>query len=238
MENKKEKECDKKGLLLGYLGVFILTIYFCIKFSSALYSGETTSFAIDLDYYSNFTIIGNTSAIDVVVFNETTPIIVNVTIPEDYVAGSFIIRFYGFKNNQPEVITHSHGGSRKCTTYDTCSDWFCVNNISTRSCVSRDAKCKVTNKTETKSCEVIVLEPPKKEEENTTIIPTIQIEDRKGFNYWIPLSIFLFVILIAIVIIIIFLRSRAEDKVDEVEISPITLNTVEGEIEGENEPTN
>lgn len=74
----------------------------------ALYSGESKTIPLDLDVYSNYTIEGNTSNINISVNN----LIATISIPEDYDSGSFNITFNGYKSNQPKHIYENSGSGR------------------------------------------------------------------------------------------------------------------------------
>jgi len=93
--------------------IFILGL---ISLVSAIYPGESAQVDLSgqMEVYSNYYLIGNTSSLNVSV----SGLIVTITIPEDYRPGSFEISFSGYKSGKEvEYVYRSSGGGGTRTVY-------------------------------------------------------------------------------------------------------------------------
>ena len=89
--------------------ITIILILSLIPLVSAIYPGEIESIDLSdqMEVYTNYTIIGNTSPINVSINN----LIATITIPTDYYPGSFEIKFNGYKSDNKVEYVYRDGGS-------------------------------------------------------------------------------------------------------------------------------
>ena len=89
--------------------ITIILILSLIPLVSAIYPGEIESIDLSdqMEVYTNYTIIGNTSPINVSINN----LIATITIPTDYYPGSFEIKFNGYKSEKEVEYVYRDGGS-------------------------------------------------------------------------------------------------------------------------------
>ena len=83
---------------------------------SAYYPGDSFEKVLsgDMDSYSNYTIEGNTSALNISVED----LIATINIPVDYLPGDFEITFYGYKNDiVVSVVEEEESGGGGYYTY-------------------------------------------------------------------------------------------------------------------------
>ena len=74
---------------------FIFIFLINIVIAQSVYVGESTQIDLssELGLYSNYTIEGNTSSINISV----NDLIATIQIPSDYEVGEFKVNFYGYK---------------------------------------------------------------------------------------------------------------------------------------------
>lgn len=93
-----------QGLAI-FLAMAIVLMLF-ISFTSAIYSGETTTIYSNLDKLDNYTFSGNTSSLNTLLLEDNLSL--NITIPQDF-SGEINVTFNGWKTET--IQEASHGGS-------------------------------------------------------------------------------------------------------------------------------
>jgi len=187
------------------MGLIILAFAFQVN---ALYSGETEQINIALDVVSNYTLIGNTSAINVLIDNLTA----NITIPNDYEEGSFTIIFNGYLNKEEAkvivAITDSPSG---CLTTYNCSDWQpCINNSQIRICNKLNSYCYAKPIEIIRNCSIDLNKPL----ENNTQNNNLPQEFNKPINWLLILSIIFGIIFVILVIVFIVIKIKNNNELN------------------------
>lgn len=144
-----------------------------IATASAIYIGESAT--IDLSGYEftqvdNYTLIGNTSAIN----TSLSGLMFTYTIPVDYTPGSFVIRFNGWKDNQPYSY-YARSGSGG---------------------VSHPAKLTIFNKSDKDFVPAVIEEQKEPFIQDEKLIE----EEKTSIWVWIILSIVIILIIVLIVL--------------------------------------
>jgi len=128
-----------------------------------------------MDSYSNYTIEGNTSALNISVED----LIATINIPVDYLPGDFEITFYGYKNDiVVSVVEEEESGGGGYYTYP----WRDKVNVTSNESIIN----------ETISDEIV-----------DTVEETIEEEEKKTFIWvWIIVGVVLFLVVIWIISVV------------------------------------
>ncbi len=180
---------EKSNIILFGAITFVLLSMAII---TAYYAGDTIEVDLnELETYTNHTIEGNTSNINISV----NDLIATIIIPVDYEVGDFKITFYGYKN---KVVTYDgsdnsgSGGSSNSQSYT----WK-----------GASPKKEDVNKTE------VITEP--KPVDEPEIITEPEVEKKIPFWVWIIVGVLFLIVVIGI---IIYFKEDIEESETVVEL--------------------
>jgi len=162
--------------------ITILGIVLMISLVSAIYPGDVNikDLSSDMETYSNYTITGNTSAINISVNN----LIATIVIPVDYMPGDFEITFFGYKAGS--IVEEHYSPSSSSGSY-----------------IYPGTK-PITNTTNETEEDTIVEDQVISEPE-----PIVEPEE-KGASWFILVLILMFIILVIILITWYFANKRSK----------------------------
>ena len=196
------KDNEARNILFIYIALNLalaLFVTFYLPTVSAVYVGdtETISFWGQLDVIENWTISGNTSAINVT----NNSLEFTYTIPTDYKTGNFIITAYGYKDGYYIPVKSGSGSSGSSSKPVT--------------------PVVVTNTTNQTTPILPVENNPVQNLTNSTIPNSTS----SGNGKWLGLIIFIIALVIIFILIVYFSRNKKkEDTTNYSNYQPINSN--------------